>query len=372
MTGLWIVAALLTAGTLVVVLWPLLRGKAAPAADRADYDLTVYKDQLGEIDRDLERGLMDESQAEAARVEIQRRMLAVAPEEGAPVSAGGRNIVLVVAVAVVVAVGSIGVYLTLGKPGLPDLPLASRNLEGEQQAQRDAEMKGLVDQLAARLEKNPNDLQGWVLLGRSYDRMERYAQAADAFAKAAELAGRPPELLGALAEALVMDAGDRIPELAKPILAELNAKDPADPRPYFYLGADKAQSGDLKGAMQEWVNLKAVSPSDVPWLTDLNGRIASAAKTLGIDPASVTPTVEAPAPAAQTPGPTAEEMEAAAQMTPEERQAMIRSMVERLAERLEENPEDREGWLRLAKAYEVLGDAVKAGEARARAEALAK
>ncbi|MFB3134375.1 MAG: hypothetical protein ACE1Y3_01430 [Rhodospirillales bacterium] len=142
----------------------------------------------------------------------------------------------------------------------------------------------------------------------------------------------------------------------------------------------------MRGALQEWVDLRVLSPPDAPWGPVLQQQIKTAARALGIDPATEEPSpgavalagARAPfrgpapgAPPAATPaGPSRADREAAARMSDEERAAMIRSMVQRLADRLAENPGDREGWLRLARAYEVLGETEKAGEARARAEAL--
>ncbi len=367
MSAFWAYAAVLTAAVLGITLWPLLRGRHGAAADRAAYDIQVYKDQLGEIDNDLDRGLLDADQAEGARVEIQRRMLNVVPET--TLGDAKPNPLLAGILTVLVAGGAIGVYLHLGQPGTDDLPLASRDIDSERTAWNDIEIDSLVARLAERLERNPKDLDGWVMLGRSYNAVGRYQEAAEVFAKAVDLGERLPELLGFLAEALVMaGSGETLPDAAKPILEELRSKDAADPRPYFYLGLDKAGRGDMKGALQEWVNLVTVSSPDVPWYKDITHRIKVAEKELGLEPGAVAPTVTPPR--AATPGPTPEDVEAAAGMEEEERQAVIRSMVERLATRLEENPDDREGWLRLAGAYEVLGETLKAASARARAEAL--
>lgn len=371
MINLWIFMAAATAVALAGMLLPLFRRKAEAGPDRAEYDLAVYRDQLAEIDGDLERGLIQPAQAEAARTEIQRRMLAAAPsgkkEPVDPDRGAGRDLLLAAGLAVALPLAAIALYLKLGSPGLPDLPLASRNMGQERVADQKAEMDKLVAQLSERMQKNPKDLKGWVLLARSLDGMGRYTEAVEAYAKAVELSNRQADLVGDLAETMVQAGdGETIPEAALALLEEVRAKDPEDPRPYFYKGAALGRKGDLKGAVQEWTDLVAISPADAPWLPQVKDSIAKASEKLGAEAAGIQPRVQSKTPAA---GPAAA---AVADMTPEEQQAFIRQMVEKLENRLKENPDDKDGWERLARAYEVLGDSAKAFEALRKARALAK
>lgn len=371
MINLWIFMAAATAVALAGMMLPLFRRQAEAGPDRAEYDLAVYRDQLAEIDGDLERGLIQPAQAEAARTEIQRRMLAAAPsgkkEAADPDKGSGRDLLLAAGLAVAVPLAAIALYLKLGSPGMPDLPLASRNLGQERVADQKAEMDKLVAQLSERMQKNPKDLKGWVLLARSLDGMGRYPEAVEAYAKAVELSNRQADLVGDLAESMVQAGdGETIPEAALALLEEVRAKDPEDPRPYFYKGAALGQKGDLKGAVQEWTDLVAISPPDAPWLPQVKDSIAKASEKLGAEAAGIRPRVQSKTPAA---GPAAA---AVADMTPEEQQAFIRQMVERLESRLKENPDDKDGWERLARAYEVLGDSAKSFEALRKAKALAK
>ena len=133
-----------------------------------------------------------------------------------------------------------------------------------------------------------------------------------------------------------------------------------------------AQRGDVKAALRGWVDLRAVSPPNSPWLPVVNQQIARAARELGVDPASLEPSAEVRAlvGAAALPGPGQADMDAAAALSGPEREAMVRSMVDRLASRLEAEPGDLAGWQRLARAYDVLGETEKANDARARIEAL--
>ena len=395
MIGLWITIAVLTAVVLGLLLVPLARRGRAPAPTRAAYDLTIYRDQLAEVDRDLDRGLLVPEQAQAARTEIQRRMLAAGPEDG---SGGteeparprpGGSVAMIAAIAVAVPAGAIGLYLYLGSPDAPGQPFAERGTATAKADAGAADREGLravVGRLAERLLRNPDDLKGWLLLGRSYMTLEHYDDAANAFRQAMGLGDNRADIAVDYAEALALANGGPITPEVRQIFEGVFAAEPRNTKARYYLGLAKAQQGDVRGALQDWVDLQVLSPPDAPWGPVLQRQIKTAARALDIDPATVEPSPGAAAlagarppsrgPAPGTPpatspaGPSRADMEAAARMSDEERAAMIRSMVQRLADRLEENPGDREGWLRLARTYEVLGETEKAGEARARAEAL--
>ncbi len=397
MIGFWVAAVAILAAVLGSLLWVLLRGRSAPATGG---ELAVYRDQLAEVERDLERGVLAEDQAEAARLEIKRRMLAAseadteASKTARPVPPSVRGAALT-AIALLIPVGSLGLYLVLGSPGAPDLPLAERRdrapAVAEGTPEQHQEMADLTARLAAQMEKDPSRPEGWLLLGRSYRTLEQYDNAAAAFRRALDLTGRVPAILSEYGELLVLAQEGEVPDTALAAFREARDRDPTEPRARFYIGVAKAQQGDVRAALQEWIDLVAVSPAGAPWLPDVRGRMQATANQAGIDLASLSPSEDLPEPpppmeapqapgmpptsggqppaAAMGPGPSAEDMEAASEMTPEERQSMIRGMVEGLAARLEENPDDPAGWRRLARAYQVLGEPEKAEEALARAEA---
>ncbi len=389
MIGLWITIAVLTAVALGLLLAPLARrGRASPPT-RAAYDITVYRDQLKEVDRDLDRGLLDEEQARAARIEIQRRMLAAAPEEGSgtgqqpgPSPPRSRPAVIA-AIAVAVPAGAIGLYLHLGSPGAPGYPFAERGAATAEADAGEGNLQAVVGRLAKRLLRNPDDLTGWLLLARSYMTLEHYEDAANAFRRAMRLGDNRADIAADYAEALALADGGPITPEVRQIFEGVFAAEPRNLKARYYLGMGKAQQGDVRGALQDWIDLRVISPPDAPWRPVLQQQIERAAGALDIDPATVEPSPEAVAlaaarpasrekapgaPAAASPaGPRRADVEAAARMSDAERAAMIRSMVERLADRLEENPGDVEGWLRLARAYEVLGETEKARHARAQA-----
>ena len=380
MSGLAIVIGLLMAAALALMLPPLVRRRGPPAS-RGDYDLAVYMDQLGEVERDRERGLLDTEQAAAAATEIQRRMLA-AGADGAPagVPSARTGALAAACVAVLVPAGAIGFYVTLGQPGAPDHPFAERAVAEAEAGGADIER--LVGRLAERLLRQPDDVDRWVLLARTYVAMGRPDDAAGAYRRAHEVSGGEPGVAADYAEMLVTAAeGTVTPEAERLFRVSLEA-DPRAIKARYYLGAAKAQAGDLEGALQAWVDLVALSPEGAPWLEAVREQIGRTADDLGVDAATLRPKAEArllaasapgaPARPAPPPAPTRADMDAAAAMSAEERAAMVRGMVERLAARLELEPGDRQGWLRLGRSYEVLGETEKARRAFARAAALAR
>ena len=389
---LWVVMAVLTAAALALVLRPLLR-RAGAASGRAEYDIAVYRDQLGEVERDHERGVLSADEVAAAKTEIERRILAAADMDEGSAAAGEvpRDRRLAAAlVAVAVPVGAVALYLNVGSPGIPDQPFAERSApssavhadpRGGGEAAGNLEL--MAGRLAQRLLKNPDDLNGWKLLGRTYVEMQRYADAADAYRRALEIGGDSPDIKADYAEALVIAAGAVVTPEALVIFTALAETDRLDPRARYYLGLAQAQNGDVRGALQAWVDLRAISPPAAPWRGAVDRQIAAAARDLGMDAAEISPSPAArelaksvpvaqpaapQAPVVEAPGPTRDDVEAATEMSADERADMIRGMVERLAQRLEKEPDDVDGWRRLARAYEVLGEKEKAAEARRRAE----
>ena len=404
MTGLWVAGVLMSAVVALAIVMPLIRRPGGPQPSRGEYDITVYKDQLREIDRDRDRGLVDDEEAEAARVEIQRRMLATSEAEKKPAAGAslprGRTSAAVLAVAIPAA--AFGIYFTLGSPEMPGQPFAGRNIASEITARQGkldrSEVMQLVARLLKRLEADPNNVDGWVLLGRTYLTIGKFEGALAAYRKAMEVGNRHPEIVTDYAEALVLSGKGQVGPEAQDLFEDISEADPYNPRAGYYLGLGLAQRGNLKAALEAWVDLRAVSPPGSPWLEMVDLKIARAAEDLQVAPWSVKPSAKAlalaktmPAPAApaametpgatsarpsapstQPPGPSAEDVKAASEMSATDRQTMIRTMVQRLADRLQENPDDLSGWQRLARAYEVLGETEKAKDAHARVEALAK
>jgi cytochrome c-type biogenesis protein CcmH len=218
-----------------------------------------------------------------------------------------------------------------------------------------AKLAAAAEQLKARLQQEPGHVEGWVLLARTFASLERYPEARAAYSQAISLAPKEPRLHAELGELLVLAAGGDVTAEAE---AEF-AKAGDDPRARFY-GAEAAlQRGDREAAKAGLRALLATAPAEAPWRKVVQERLAE------IAPGEIAPDEQPPA--AKGSGPTQQDVAAAQSMSPDERQAMIRSMVDRLAARLEQNPNDKDGWTRLAHAYDVLGETEKAEAARTRA-----
>ena len=255
---------------------------------------------------------------------------------------------LAAALAVALPLGAGALYFRQGAPSVAGSAAPQAAAPDSRPAEPPADMAALVRQLAERLQERPDNAEGWRMLGRSLASLERYAEAADAYGRASALLPADAGLQALRGEALaVAGAGMVTPEAERAFAAAL-ALDPGEPRARFYLGLAALQKGDRSGALARWRALEAASPADAEWLPMLRWHIDGLASA---DEA--------------TPGPTREDIAAAQQMTPEEREEAVRGMVGRLALRLEEEPGDVEGWERLARSYRVLGEAGKERDALA-------
>jgi len=343
--------------TLLAIVAPLLRSGRG-AAPRASYDQAVYRDQLREVDRDIERGLVTPDEAGAARLEIQRRLLAT--ERDAVPAAGGRSYspVLATIVFLLVAGGSIGTYLWIGTPGLPDMPFASRGNEASSADRRALALQQQADQLAAQLKANPSDTQGWQRLGGMNAALGRWDDAAAAYRHAIDLGQTDADTTGSYGEALVMAAGGTVTPAAEAEFRKALAADPKSGVARYYLAIAANQAGEPQKAIDLLQRLLADMPADSPLRAQVGGRIADIARGAGM---KVPELAKGTAPA--TPA-NADEMSDA------QRQAMIQGMVARLAEKQRADPTNLDGWIRLGRAYAVLHETEKAEDAYDKAMAL--
>ncbi|MEX0753416.1 MAG: c-type cytochrome biogenesis protein CcmI [Xanthobacteraceae bacterium] len=340
---LWFVLAMMTAAAAFAVLWPLGRRQESNAGGS---DIPVYRDQLDEIERDRAAGRIGEAEAEAAKVEVSRRLLAAA-DKGMDVPASSslwrRRAVALAALILLPAVSG-GLYLALGSPSLPGQPLAARLSPPER-----APVAQLVAQVEAHLEKNPQDGRGWEVLAPVYMQLGRFDDAARAWRNAATYSGSTAERESNLGEALTAGAKGVVTADAKSAFERALALEANDAKARYFLGLAAEQDGRKEEAAAIWRNLLASAPPDAPWTDFVRASLARVGGT----------------PAAMPPGPSDEDVAAAAALSPEERQQMIRGMVEGLASRLKNDGNDIEGWLRLVRAYTVLGERDKARAAAA-------
>lgn len=339
--------ALMVAIAVFAILWPLSRR----GRDRAvNSDIAVYRDQLTEIERDRSAGMIAPAEAEAARVEVSRRLLAAADahEAAAPpadeTAQARRRRITAVAVLVLMPVAAGALYLHFGSPDLPGQALAARVSEPQ-----DRSIAGLVAQVEAHLVQNPDDGRGWEVIAPVYIRLNRIDDAIRADRNVLRLLGESARRRADLAEALVLQANGVVTAEARAEFQQAARLDNADPRAQFYLGLAAEQDGRTSEASRIWRALIERAPPDAAWLDTVREALAR---------------VDGNAPPSPR-GPDVEEIATASEMPPAEREQMIRGMVERLATRLSQNGADVDGWLRLMRAYIVLGDRDKARNAAA-------
>jgi cytochrome c-type biogenesis protein CcmH len=334
---LWFVFALMTVAAIFAVLWPLGR---AGGRQREGSEVAVYRDQLAEIERDLAAGLIAAPEAEAARVEIGRRLLAAASSEPAP--DGQSSLKWRRAAAVLALVGlplvAIGVYASLGSPRLHDFPLAQRDrAPGMAQS-----LENMVTQVEQHLEKHPTDGRGWNVLAPVLQRLGRYDDAVRAYRNSLSYNGESAERRSDLGEALSAAAGGVVTAEAKAEFERAHALSADEPKANYFLGLAAEQDGRKDDAASIWRALLARAPTDAPWRPLVQSSLARVGGGGG-----------APALSDET-------IAAAKDMGEGDRGAMIRAMVERLANRLKQNGDDVDGWLRLVRAYVVMGERDKA------------
>lgn len=343
----------------LVILLPLWRREGI-AVDHRDGALAIFVDQLREIDAEAARGLISAGEADAARLEIKRRMLAVEREEGrGPARVGGAVVLMVLAVLVPVLAG--GVYALIGAPGAQSLPFAERAAEREE----DQKIVELTDRLRARLlsDEGGGPTEGWELLAQTYMKMGRYGAAAEALGRIVTRDDAHSGHLTQWAEALIAANDGLITAQAAAAIDRALDMDVLNPAASYYKAQWLEQEGRGDQA-RELLMLRLRQEREAqPWMEIFVRQINRLGAETGAEPVALGDFVEQR-------GPSAEDVEAAQEMTEEERGDFIRSMVARLAERLEEEPEDLDGWLQLGRAYGVLGERVKALEAYKAAEGL--
>jgi cytochrome c-type biogenesis protein CcmH len=329
---LWVALALMTGAAMAAVAWPLTRKNRAL---RSGSDLAVYRDQLDEIRRDHAAGRIGDSEAEAAQVEVSRRLLAAADAEAAEAHAAPapalRQRAVAITALLMVSFGSALTYLALGSPMLPGQPLASRN--------QNQSIETLLAQVENHLARNPNDGRGWEVIAPIYLRLGRIDDAIKARRNALALNGETSERQAGLGEALVAASDGKLTLEAKKAFQRAVDLDAGNIKARYFLGVAAEQEGQPATAVGIWRAMLVGAPADAPWADFIRREVERVAGS---------------------PGPSAEDVAAASELAPEQRTAMVQTMVARLAERLQRDGSDVEGWVRLVRSYMVLGDRDKA------------
>lgn len=377
--GFWIIVAGLAIAIGAVLALTLLRGRVGDAPPAA-YDLQVYRDQLKEVDRDLARGVIGKDEAQRLRSEVSRRILAAdaqlrlgGEDGGQPRMAGWLAAGLIIAV---IAGGGVLIYAQVGAPGYTDLPIAKRiaasdAARAERLSQDAAEARlgpveetipegtsqdylALIEQLRKTVKERPEDQQGLQFLVRSEAALGNMAAARRAQQQLVALKGDAATAAdhAMLADLMINAAAGYVSAEAEVALREALRLDPRDPGARFYLGLYLLQVDRPDGAFRTWEALLEESTADAPWVAPIRAQIEELAARAGVK--YTLPPLGGPR------GPTSEDIDNAADMTPEERQDMIRGMVAGLAERLSTSGGSAEEWARLINAYGTLGETDKA------------
>ncbi len=424
---LWLILTAMISAAAVLMSAPFIRRQERSRLQSAG-NLAVYRDQLKEIESELAQGLIDGLQADNASTEIKRRILAAGNADeasGTPLSRHERNFA-VTSVTAMVIFGSILLYVVVGSPELPSAsptrasaerqvattsatstpstlaatqavarspsappaPPSAPAVNGQPQTGLPP-VEEMIERLQTRLQRNSKDPEGWRMLGWSYFSLERFADAADAYAKAIELRPDSADFHSARGEALVRGADGVVTREASKEFEQALQLDSKDPRARFFTGLAKEQAGDKQAALSDWNNLLADAAPTESWLPELKQRIAELRKDPG-DTSAPPPRAEsnisvdamrdflrtekAKQQAAETSsgGPTAEDVRKAEKMAPQDRTAMIRGMVDGLAARLDQSPGDADGWIKLIRSRVVLGESELARQSLQRALAFFK
>ena len=333
----WFLLAMMTAAAVFAVLWPLRRG-TGPRAEGTD--IAVYRDQLDELERDRAAGLIGSAEAQAARVEIARRLIAAADAASAdsrtfPASPGRRRATAVAALTLL-PLGAVALYSAFGSPTLPGFPLAER----VQTAQQEPSIERLIAQVEAHLERNPDDGRGWEVLAPVYMRLGRFDDAVKARGHALRLNGANAAREADYGEALVAAANGVVSGDAKAAFERATALNAGDVKARYFIALAAEQDGKREQAAAIWRELLAAAPADAPWTELVRRSLARLEAAPG--------------------GPGEDDIAAAAALSPQARSEMVRAMVQRLADRLKQDGSDIEGWQRLMRAYAVLGESEKA------------
>ncbi len=393
----------------------------AKASNELAKSSAVYRDQLRQIDAELKAGSINEAEAQATRAETARRLVLAEREEKSqaePAQFGDRTF-SAVGIAVAVALGSAILYAKIGEPDripkvhppmvwhlvtpatrghcLPRHPAVARaqpsgaaDAQGGGQAPALPTVDGMIDRLVQRLRANPEDAEGWRMLGWSYASQGRFKEATAAYQDAIKRQPENADLYSARGEILVRAGNGVVSPEAASMFDEALKRDKADPRARFFLGLRKEQAGDGKAALDDWISILQRCAGGRTLGAAISGNVSNnsppssksilAGRLPVVPSASPGPQIGGGGPGIlgalkgegrpgpQSPAAAGTGVSASKGLSADDDQsAMIRGMVDGLAARLEKQPRDFEGWSRLIRSRAVLGEKEKAKTALAKA-----
>ena len=285
MITFWIIAAVLAFMAPLFVAMPLLKSHTGTgfAGAGAGAKLSVYRDQLAELDQERRAGRLGKEQYEQARGDLESRLLEEVPDVDAPLVAPVQRTYRMAAFAASIAVPLLAVplYLALGNPAALR-PQQTDSAHGLGQQQIDA----MIVRLAARLEKNPQDAKGWVMLARAQAVLGRFDQASSAYARSVELFPDDAQLLADYADALAMARGGRL--TGEPVLLVERAlrADPNNAKALALAGTIAFDNSDFALAIKYWERLRSSIPAGSEFAKSIQGSIDEA-KSLSLAAGSV-------------------------------------------------------------------------------------
>lgn len=352
----WMMFAGATALAAIAVLVPYAKGQRQMREDASSSaggsDAEVYKDQLGEIERDAARGMLNTAEADAARIEISRRLLkandlreGLLEETSAPTTSKLRSGAVLVTAFALVPVSALAIYLAFGSPGTADRPLSDRLASSVE----NQDVAILIARVEAALADDPDDARGWDILAPIYARQGRFAEARGAYEQFLRIQGDDPFVLVEVGELIVLENQGMVTQEAMGWIVEGLSLDPTNPKARYYRALGLVQDGQQDEARSILLALRNDSAADAPWLETVDALLD--------DMDSV----------ALLPAPDNASAQAIADLPQADQQAAIEGMVAGLAARLQESPDDLEGWTRLIRAYTVLEAPVQAASALAAA-----
>lgn len=350
-----VISALLIV-TLGLFTWPYWgQVNVSKTADTTD----LYKKQMAELEADLADHLITQSDYDSAKAEIGRRLLR-AVKKRTKIGDGHVSPLIVGGTSVLLLTGALYSYLSVGRPDLTNNPAVNQVQEAGNQVVTGVDGKqqkvgDLIAQLEAVLETKPDDIQGWTILARTAGKMGDAPRMAKAYGNLARLQPENADWWALQGEALVRISAGMVSPAARFVFLHANKLMKTHPLPRYYLGLAFKQEGNLDRALDLWIALKEDSLPDAPWMQMLDRQIETTQALLKGTSTS----------------PSQAQREAVGDMSAEDQKAFINQMVAGLREKLAENPDDLDGWLRLARAEQVLGNVEGARTALEKALALA-
>lgn len=330
----WIAAAALSLAAVVLIVAGAR--EASRVTPEADPTLDLYRRQMREIDELVERGVLDEKERRAARAEAGRRLLAAADGAKPGATPAGPSRGPMIAMVLMAPLAALLVYLAIGSPGAADQPFKARVSQWRNTNPSSLDPPRLVAVLKEVLATRPNDVEGLRFLADAQIGADDPFNAAATARRALALAPDRADLWAVLGTALMDQSEGKVQADAEAAFAEALKRDPASPRALYYLGQSRIEAGQTAEGVALWRRLEEALPPDNPGRAQLAGEIAEVERT------------------GRLPGPAGGQAQDGQQM-----QAAIRGMVEGLAARLAQNPDDPDGWVRLVRAYTVLGETAK-------------